>query len=99
MKTLRDDPGPFKDFIQYLQTIVQEKDEAEVASPRMKKQRAQEPEQDSGTMGCKICCDRPIDSVLVPCGHYFACMQCAERMEVCPLCRQDVCFAQKTYSA
>lgn len=43
---------------------------------------------------CYICCDRPMDSVLLPCGHSGACYSCAienvARTELCPCCRGAV---------
>ena len=43
---------------------------------------------------CYICCDRPMDSVLLPCGHSGACYACAvenvARTELCPCCRGAV---------
>ncbi len=50
---------------------------------------------------CKICCDKDIDTVFVPCGHIAACRLCAVRFEgdACPICKQQVCLVVKTYTA
>ena len=47
---------------------------------------------------CKICYDKAIDSVFVPCGHVAACMSCAAGLEVCPICK-TVSVAFKMYHA
>jgi hypothetical protein len=44
---------------------------------------------------CAVCEERPIDIVLVPCGHMILCSHCAKIMEEkgdfrCPSCRQHV---------
>ena len=50
------------------------------------------------TEECKICYDKVIDSVFVPCGHVAACMSCASGLEVCPICKA-VSVAFKMYHA
>ena len=47
---------------------------------------------------CKICYDKVIDSVFVPCGHVAACITCADKLEACPIC-QIVCVAFKMFHA
>ena len=39
---------------------------------------------------CKICYDKVIDSVFVPCGHVAACITCAEKLEAYPSIRMCV---------
>ena len=39
---------------------------------------------------CRVCYERPIDCVLLRCGHYALCRQCSDRMEHCPFCRQPI---------
>eukprot|EP00756_Hemistasia_phaeocysticola_P064690 Hpha_TRINITY_DN7995_c0_g1::TRINITY_DN7995_c0_g1_i1::g.146227::m.146227 len=39
---------------------------------------------------CKICMDRESVVVLLPCKHLSLCVQCSDRVQVCPLCRVDV---------
>lgn len=52
---------------------------------------------------CRICEDRPIESVLVPCGHLCMCATCwtaiAERDRTCPICRQAVDSAVRIFRA
>lgn len=38
---------------------------------------------------CKVCFERAMDTVLLPCGHFFACEGCAENIVECPICRAN----------
>jgi Zinc finger, C3HC4 type (RING finger) len=39
---------------------------------------------------CFICYEKPIDCILVPCGHMVACMECAEKLDgICCICKQE----------
>ena len=73
--TLKADPGAFASFIEYMEEHSGAKSECD--APPQKKQRSDTGGEDM----CKICFTRPIDCVLVPCGHFFACMICAERLD------------------
>uniref|UniRef100_A0A8D0CC13 E3 ubiquitin-protein ligase XIAP n=1 Tax=Salvator merianae TaxID=96440 RepID=A0A8D0CC13_SALMN len=46
---------------------------------------------------CKICMDRTISVVLIPCGHLVACQDCAEAVDKCPLCCKVIEKRQKIY--
>ena len=48
---------------------------------------------------CKVCYDRPINCVLLRCGHYAVCMQCSALMEHCPFCRQHITEVIQVYRA
>ena len=51
---------------------------------------------------CKVCLDRAIAGVLVPCGHLVLCRDCASRMKVgsaCPICRVPATAFSLTFSA
>lgn len=39
---------------------------------------------------CKICYNRELRKVFVPCGHLVACAECAKNMHVCAVCRKPV---------
>uniref|UniRef100_A0A2C9JNY1 RING-type domain-containing protein n=1 Tax=Biomphalaria glabrata TaxID=6526 RepID=A0A2C9JNY1_BIOGL len=39
---------------------------------------------------CKICMDREVDIVFLPCGHLVSCNECAVAMKDCPVCRAHV---------
>lgn len=36
---------------------------------------------------CIICCERTMDSVLIPCGHQVCCQVCGEHLATCPVCK------------
>ncbi|NXO79992.1 BIR7B protein, partial [Sitta europaea] len=36
---------------------------------------------------CKVCMDRDVAVVFVPCGHLVACGECALNLRLCPICR------------
>ncbi|XP_015282475.1 PREDICTED: E3 ubiquitin-protein ligase XIAP [Gekko japonicus] len=46
---------------------------------------------------CKICMDKTISVVLIPCGHLVTCKDCAEAVEKCPLCCTVIAKRQKIY--
>jgi len=39
---------------------------------------------------CTICVSRPRDVVFLPCGHVCSCVQCANQLDTCPVCRRQV---------
>uniref|UniRef100_A0A3P8SR03 E3 ubiquitin-protein ligase XIAP n=1 Tax=Amphiprion percula TaxID=161767 RepID=A0A3P8SR03_AMPPE len=48
---------------------------------------------------CKICMDRDICMVFIPCGHLVSCKQCSESLIVCPICCGAITQKIKTYNA
>ena len=46
---------------------------------------------------CKICMDNEINIVLVPCGHFISCDDCASCLKFCPMCRRKINVKVKTY--
>lgn len=36
---------------------------------------------------CAVCFSCSKDTVFVPCGHYYCCLNCASRLNNCPICR------------
>ncbi|NWW72110.1 BIR7B protein, partial [Climacteris rufus] len=36
---------------------------------------------------CKVCMDKDVSVVFVPCGHLVACGECALNLRLCPICR------------
>lgn len=36
---------------------------------------------------CALCCERPMDCVLTPCGHQICCNECAQQIQTCPICK------------
>ncbi|XP_059147849.1 uncharacterized protein LOC131935471 [Physella acuta] len=39
---------------------------------------------------CKICFDKEVAVVFLPCGHFAACSDCAVALNNCPICRKQV---------
>lgn len=39
---------------------------------------------------CKICCEKMVAIVFLPCGHLVCCAQCAPALKKCPMCRQPI---------
>ena len=46
---------------------------------------------------CKICMDREIRVVFLPCSHLISCVKCAPALKDCPLCRHQIFGTVKTY--
>jgi len=46
---------------------------------------------------CKICVEREIGVVFLPCGHFAACTHCALRMSDCPICRANIKGLVRSY--
>ena len=44
-----------------------------------------------------ICEEAPRALRFEPCGHLVACMQCAPKLTMCPICRQVITRADRTY--
>ncbi|KAL1785926.1 baculoviral IAP repeat-containing protein 7 [Sigmodon hispidus] len=45
---------------------------------------------------CKVCLDRAVSVVFVPCGH-LVCTECAPNLQVCPICRVPICSCVRTF--
>ncbi|XP_060086636.1 baculoviral IAP repeat-containing protein 7 isoform X2 [Heteronotia binoei] len=39
---------------------------------------------------CKVCMDKEVSIVLVPCGHLVVCAECAPNLRRCPICRATI---------
>nr|XP_054497160.1 E3 ubiquitin-protein ligase XIAP isoform X4 [Agelaius phoeniceus] len=46
---------------------------------------------------CKICMDKDVSVVFIPCGHLVACKECAQLLNECPLCRKDIMKIQEIF--
>lgn len=45
---------------------------------------------------CPLCCERPKNTALVPCGHQY-CGECAGRLDRCPACRAAIVQRLRTF--
>lgn len=45
---------------------------------------------------CKVCLDRAVSIVFVPCGH-LVCAECAPSLQLCPICRAPVRSRVRTF--
>ncbi|KAM9850174.1 E3 ubiquitin-protein ligase XIAP [Aulostomus maculatus] len=48
---------------------------------------------------CKICMDRDICIVFIPCGHLATCKECSQSLVKCPICCKAITQKIKTYIA
>ena len=46
---------------------------------------------------CKICADKELGVVLIPCAHFVTCTSCAASLTRCPVCRSTITSLVKTY--
>jgi len=51
------------------------------------------------TVSCLVCMDVAINCVLMPCAHEVACLRCAQRLHLCPVCRTAVDATMKIHVA
>ena len=51
---------------------------------------AEENEEMRDEMSCKVCYDKFIDIVFLPCGHLACCEVCGQQLTDCPLCRKYI---------
>jgi len=64
--------------------------------PKIKPSNERESRDDDLRM-CKVCMDREMNVVFLPCGHFVACVDCASVMDNCPVCRTKIKGNVKTY--
>jgi hypothetical protein len=46
---------------------------------------------------CCVCLAKPLQVVLIPCGHACVCRRCSRKLDKCPLCRLDIQATQRIY--
>ncbi|XDV33300.1 hypothetical protein PO909_003750 [Leuciscus waleckii] len=46
---------------------------------------------------CKVCMDKEVNIVFMPCGHLVVCKECAPSLHKCPICRGLVKGAVRTF--
>ena len=48
---------------------------------------------------CKVCLERPIEVIILPCGHQAFCFHCVQQLTECALCRTTIKEVLKIYRA
>ena len=46
---------------------------------------------------CKVCMDKDVSILLVPCGHLVVCSECAPNLRHCPICRGAIRDSMKAF--
>lgn len=46
--------------------------------------------EDKSSTDCNICMCEPKSAILIPCGHFYTCMECSKRLDKCPICRSKI---------
>lgn len=46
---------------------------------------------------CCVCLSKPLQVVLIPCGHACLCRRCSRKLDTCPLCRLHIQATQRFY--
>lgn len=46
---------------------------------------------------CKVCMDREVSLVFIPCGHLVVCKECAPSLRKCPICRGTIKGTVRTF--
>lgn len=53
---------------------------------------------DNSDRECVVCMTNTINCVFLPCGHLKTCMECAHKLNNCPICRQKIGTRQKVFT-
>lgn len=48
---------------------------------------------------CKICLEREIQTLFLPCKHLFVCGECADKLNICCICRKTIAWKLNIYLA
>jgi len=46
--------------------------------------------EDVDTSDCAVCLSDTKNIVFIPCGHFYTCKSCSERLKTCPICRETI---------
>ncbi|XP_013070198.2 uncharacterized protein LOC106057518 [Biomphalaria glabrata] len=60
----------------FVETCIQNLDEVKKVNSDLRQQTV-----------CKICMDKEVALVFLPCGHFVCCVECSQPLKNCPLCR------------
>lgn len=65
--------------------------------PKPKKKKKKDADDDIAQL-CKVCFEKPIDTVILECGHQIVCDGCSKQIgSLCPLCRQTITKICRTF--
>ena len=92
---LKDPSGALLDFQKYVFKREESATEAVAKEQQPVAKRARgtpegERSTPSSSMDCKVCFDRQIDVLFIPCKHLVCCATCAALSKTCPVCRGHV---------
>eukprot|EP00746_Dinoflagellata_sp_MGD_P009881 gnl/MRDRNA2_/MRDRNA2_120223_c0_seq1.p1 gnl/MRDRNA2_/MRDRNA2_120223_c0~~gnl/MRDRNA2_/MRDRNA2_120223_c0_seq1.p1 ORF type:complete len:810 (+),score=147.23 gnl/MRDRNA2_/MRDRNA2_120223_c0_seq1:113-2542(+) len=75
------------------------KDHAKPANlGKKKKNKSNKDGDDDMAQLCKVCFEKPIDTVILECGHQIVCDGCSKQIgSLCPLCRQTITKICRTF--
>ena len=66
--------------------------------PPPEKVRDDEPHREvPSSWACRICFDSPMQVVFLPCKHLVCCEACAQKSEMCSICRGQVSHTLRVY--
>jgi hypothetical protein len=46
--------------------------------------------EDADTSDCAVCLSDVKSIVFIPCGHFYTCNLCSQRLKTCPICRETI---------
>ena len=46
--------------------------------------------EDVDTSDCAVCLSDVKSIVFIPCGHFYTCKPCSQRLKTCPICRETI---------
>ena len=69
----------------------------EIRARTERERREKQDEDERRKILCVVCKDREKNYTLIPCGHMACCSICADRLEICPVCRARVTSSVKTF--
>jgi len=49
------------------------------------------------TMMCKVCLDKCVGDLFLPCRHLVCCVNCSASLHRCPVCRENIVAVIKTF--
>lgn len=46
---------------------------------------------------CPVCYEREKNSIFIPCGHIYCCLECSYNIDPCPICRSSISIRNKAH--